>query len=92
MFPRKEDQSGFLCGAKVQPAPDQSEVAFFGAGPRLAACLSVQSHCSASVVTFSLKNTGLQVDTFILLSGCSQTLPSVLTTEGLALREPTPFL
>lgn len=95
MFPRKEDQSGFLCGTKVQPASYQSEVAFLGTGPCLAACPSAQihcRHCSISLVTFSLKDAGLQVDTFKLLCWCSQTLPSVLIAESLALWEPTPFL
>lgn len=95
MFPWKEDQSGLLCGTKVKPPPYQSEVAFLGTGPHLAACLSARSHrrhFNTSLVTFILKDAGLQVDTFILLSRCSQTLPSVVTAESLALRDPPPFL
>lgn len=91
MLPRKEDQSGFLCCTQVQPPPHQSELAFLGTEPRLAARI-LRCHPGASVVPFGPADAGLQVDAFVLLPRGRQTLPGVLVAEGLALREPTPFL
>lgn len=91
VLPWQKDQSGFLCGTKVQPPPYQAEMAFLGAGPSLAVCFSAQiPRCH--LCTFSLKNAGLQVNPFILLSGCSQTLSSAVAAESLTLWEPAPFL
>ncbi|TNN67015.1 hypothetical protein EYF80_022788 [Liparis tanakae] len=77
--------------SQVQPPPRQSELAFLGAEPRLAArvlrCLP-----GAGAVPFGPADAGLQVDAFVLLPRGRQTLPGVLAAEGLALREPTPFL